>query len=118
MTQWLDATDLIFGFLTGIWYTIHYHKPTLPIKVTKLEPENLPKDQAWLDAFMPVIRKFEVANALGGTTIFNAKGGLAIAKMMREIARRMDIAVQRDLLGTPREETTITKRIDKAVEDN
>ena len=116
--QWLDATDLISGFFLGAWYTVHYWKPVLPIKVTKLEPEKLPKDQPWLDALMPVIRRFEVANAIGGTATFNAKGGLAIAKLMREIARRMDIAAQRELMGTPREETTITKRIDKAVEDN
>lgn len=47
----------------------------------------------WIDIVRPVLGKFEVAGALGLQTVWNAKGSQAVGKLIREMATKLDRAV-------------------------
>lgn len=102
MMWWLDAYDLIAGAWIGAYLTHTYYKPVLPIKVTTLPPDApKPEYREWRNTMQPIISKFVVAGALGGTTTFNATGSRALGKMIEDMAVKLDRACDNDLATPP-----------------
>ncbi|WDI31573.1 hypothetical protein PUV54_16600 [Hyphococcus flavus] len=55
----------------------------------------------WIDIVRPVLGKFEVAGALGLRTVWNAKGSAAVGKLIREMATKLDRAVEMGRAAPP-----------------
>lgn len=60
---------------------------------------------AWSEIAGKLAERFEVAAAIGGHASYNATGCAAMAKVIKEMGHKLDIAVARDLASKPAAET-------------
>lgn len=56
---------------------------------------------SWSEIAATLARRFEVAAVMGYDAVHNPVGSEAIAKVLREMGRKLDIAVQRSLAEPP-----------------
>jgi hypothetical protein len=47
----------------------------------------------WADLVKPLVARFEVAEKLGQEAVHNAEGSAAIAELLREMARKLDLSI-------------------------
>ena len=110
---WLDAYDLIFGIVYGVWLGLRMHRVPVTTKVI-LPPDHdtlpeLPDDKSYFKAYAPVIAKLEVGGMIADGTRFNQQGSMALAKMMKDMAKKLDIAVKIQLAKNPEPDPNIKK---------
>jgi hypothetical protein len=99
---WLDATDLLVGIGWGIYMTMNFYKPVLPVKVTKLPPDIIEKpSRGWQEAVQPVVAQLTVAAHFSDKVTYNQKGAAAIAKLLRDMSVKLDHAVGLQLAERP-----------------
>jgi hypothetical protein len=50
--------------------------------------------KTWTQVVAPLVRRFEVAAAINGQAVWNAKGSAAMAKVITEMATKLDTAIR------------------------
>lgn len=57
----------------------------------------------WSAALIPIVRKFDIAAKFGQCACWNAEGSAALAKLLTEMALKLDAAVEMQLTTPPDE---------------
>ncbi len=97
--NWLDAADVLFGVYIGIYYTMNFYKPVLPVKVTKLPPEiEVAPCRVWQTAIEPFVRNFLVTEHFASRAMVTPEGAKSIRLAMQMMAKKLDEAHDKGLV--------------------
>lgn len=55
----------------------------------------------WAEAVKPLVVRFEIAAAFRQEAVWNARGSEAMAILLKEMAKRLDLAVEMGLAESP-----------------
>lgn len=100
--NWLDATNLLVGIGWGVYMTMTFYKPVLPVKVTTIPPETIETpSRQWQDAVLPVVAQLTVAGHFSDKVTYNQQSAATIAKLLRDMSVKLDHAVDLQFAERP-----------------